>query len=136
MTDAEIMRRLKALIATPRDKRPIAIHCLEVLAGLGEKRLYSLARGNFKMHKRTREALARAFTLVENDQVVVTRAHRGGGWDRRPGEPDVLTIVEPKPPCVAVPRVRLTATGPRLEYVAQNPRAFPVLDEINRRWAK
>lgn len=115
MNEAEITRRLRALIATPRESRYIPIDRLGQLAGLGKGEVYEIARRG-TMRESTRLRLAQALTWVENDQVMVKK---------RPQKPTLITIREPRPPTVVTTRIEMTKQGPRLLFVGQNPRTFP-----------
>lgn len=115
MDEKEVIRRLRALIATPPESRPIAIDRLGQLASLGKGEVYEIAKRG-TMRSTTRMRLGRALTWVENDQVVIKR---------RVQKPSLVTIRPPQPPTVVRTRIEMTKQGPRLLFVGKNPRTFP-----------
>src|SRR5258708_11138879 len=119
MKDTEIVRRLRALIALPPKDRPISINKLELVAGVSDNEVYEVARVG-RMQEKTRLRLSRALTLVENDQVVVKR----GKGHSFPHTPPTVTVRAPQPQQRNVQRVTFTSQGPKVEFVAKNPRAF------------
>lgn len=129
MTPDEIRRRLRALIALPKDERPISIDRLEQVAGVSENAVYTVARGE-AMQERTRVRLAKALLLVENDQVVIRRGNRTSiePDERR----DRILTRAPRPPMQTHTRLAFTPAGPKVVFEAVNPRAFPKLDKIER----
>lgn len=122
MKDSEIVRRLRALIKMAPKDRPISIDKLELVAGVSDNEVYEVARVG-RMQEKTRVRLGRALTLVENDQVVVKR----GNGNSFPPTPPKVTVRAAQPPQVNVQRVTFGVAGPRVEFVATNPRAFPDL---------
>lgn len=119
LDDTEIVRRLKALLALPRGKRPITVDRLEEIAGVAQNTVYEVAKTG-RMQKKTRVRLTRALELVENDQLVIKK---------RPNLPTLISLRDPKPPQVVVQRVEFTAKGPKVRLLAINPLAFPELDQ-------
>lgn len=115
MNEKEVIRRLRALIRTTPNERPITVDRLESIAGISEGELYTIARRG-SMRDSTRARLARALTWVENNQVVV-RKH--------PNRPTEVAIVDPKPPQTIATRVEFTEGGPKVRFVALNPLTFP-----------
>ena len=122
MNDEEIVRRLRALIALPPKQRPISVERLEKVAGVADNEVYEVARVG-RMQKKTRARLSRALTLVENDQLVIKR----GQSNSFPPVPASVTIRAPQPKQLNVQRVEFTAQGPKVRFVATNPRAFTEL---------
>ena len=116
------MRRLRALIALAPKDRPISINKLELIAGVSDNEVYEVARVG-RMQEKTRVRLSRALTLVENDQVVVKR----GNGNSFPHTPPKVTVRAPQPQQRNVQRVTFTSQGPKVEFVATNPRTFPDL---------
>lgn len=128
MKAAEVLRRLRALIALAPGERPISIDRLEQVADVGENEVYKLARGVAKMSERTRIKLARALTLVENDQLVVRPGNRKS---IEPEERRDRILTRPaRPPMQTHARLAFTPGGPKVVFEAVNPRAFPKLDPI------
>jgi hypothetical protein len=121
VTVTEILRRIRALSEMHPRERPIPLERVAQLAGMDDSQLLTMLRGKGGMHERTRIRLSRAFEWVENDQVVIGKMQgkRGGG-----GTPASVTIRPPQPPQVTVRRVRFTTFGPKIEFVALNPRKF------------
>ena len=115
MNEVEIVRRVRALVATPPDRRPISVDRVEQLAGLGNGVLYEIGKRG-TMSAATRSRLARALVWVENDQVHVKR---------RANKPSLIRILDPKPPQEVLSSVQMTTKGPRVRFLAVNPRAFP-----------
>lgn len=115
MNEKEVIRRLRAIVALPRESRPIPLSRLEQLAGLSDGELYTIEKRG-TLSERTRIRLAKALSWVENDQVVVKKT---------PNRPTVISIVEPKPPCEIEPHVHISTEGVRIRYRALNPRTFP-----------
>lgn len=115
MTDHEILRRLRVLLAMHPDERPISIDRLEKLVGV-EDCVYDAVRGKKSFHVQTRIRIARALTLVENDQVVAKKKHLG---------PYEFTIRPPQPPVKIVPVIQFTGAPPKIRFLAQNPNALP-----------
>lgn len=128
MTGDEIKRRLRALVAMPDDERPIKVFQLERLAGLASCGIYKILRDDSELQVRTISKLERALTLVEENRVEYKRVRNGARWQK-----SELLLSPANPPCVAVSRVRFGPNGPKIERVAVNPRAFPVLEEVNRK---
>lgn len=117
MTDDEIVRRIRALLATPPEKRPFTVNRLERLAGLAKDHVPKIAKWG-GMKPATARRLARALTLFENDQVVATRSfHRN--------KPDKITIRAPQPPIERRMGIVFTKHGPRIEKRVVNPNTFP-----------
>lgn len=108
----------------PKD-RPISINKLELVAGVSDNEVYEVARVG-RMQEKTRVRLGRALSLVENDQVVVKR----GNGNSFPPTPPKVTVRAAQPPQVNVQRVTFGMGGPRVEFVATNPRAFPDLTPV------
>jgi len=115
----ELVRRVRALLAMPPQKRPISLYYLEMLAGLSGGAAREIAKTG-RMREESRIRLERAFTWIENNQVTIKK-RPGGPMGSRPAE---VTIGPPKPPQVTVSVVRFTATGPKIRSVAFNPLAF------------
>jgi hypothetical protein len=115
MTKEEIVRRLRALLATKPEERPIKVERLAHVAGLSLRGLRHIAAEG-TMQDASRVRLARALTWVENDQVVVKKT---------PNRPTVVTIRPPQPPQENVLAVDLTKDGPKVRIKAVNPRTFP-----------
>jgi hypothetical protein len=128
MTKDEIVRRLKALIAIAPKLRPISVDKLEHVAGIADNEVHKIAKRG-TMQEKTRVRLERALLLVENDQLVFKR----GVGTTFPPTPAKMTIRDPKPPQVNVQRVEFTENGPRIRFVATNPRAFPDLQIFTKR---
>lgn len=124
-----MLRRLRALIALPEGERPISIGRLERLAGVSENEVYKVARRG-TMIERTRLGLARALTLVENDQLVYRQGNRKSIYKAE--RADRVEQRAPRPPQKNVSRLAFTSSGPRVVFDAVNPRAFPKLDKIER----
>lgn len=114
MTDHEILRRLRVLLAMHPDDRPISINRLEQLVGV-EDCVYDAVRKK-SFHAQTRIRLARALTLVENDQVVVNKKLHAT---------PKFTIRPPRPPVKIVPVIHFTGAPPKIRFLAQNPNALP-----------
>lgn len=123
MTEDEVIRRLRALIAMPAEYRPITLYRLERLAGIAINSVYKIAREG-TIGKKNTARLGKAFELVENDQVVVKKNPKATGGS----EAATVSIGPVKPPMVIIHRVRFTASGAKIEMIPVNPRAFPVLD--------
>lgn len=123
MTPKEILRRIRALVAMHPSERPISLDRLEQLSGYSGD-LSVIIEGKGGMHERTRIRLGRALEWVENDQVVIGKIQgkRGGGSTSAS-----VHIRAPQPPQVTVRRVTFTPGGPRIQFVAVNPRTFPKL---------
>lgn len=128
MTHDEVIRRLRALMDMPPEKRPIPMKQLEKLAGVSPMHTYQVLRGNMKLQAATKAKYEYALTMLENDRFEYKRVRNGSRWAK-----NELILKPAKPPCVAVSRIRITKAGPIIERVAVNPRAFPVLPEINRK---
>jgi len=125
LTNEEIHRRLKALMAQSAHERPFPAYRLATVAGIDEKQIRKMPslKGNFQ--RTTREKLSRAFTLLEQGRIDFVRK----GWGKSP----IITVREdPRPPQKTVARVRITKNGPVIERVALNPARFDVLDEVNK----
>jgi len=115
VNEEEIIRRVRALIATAPADRPMSVDRVEQLAGLANGVLYEIGkRGTMSAASRSR--LARALVWVENDQVQVKR---------RANKPSLIRILDPKPPQEILSSVQMSAGGPRIRFLAVNPRAFP-----------
>lgn len=114
MTDHEILRRLRVLLSMHPDERPISVDRLEKLVGVDDCVYDAMRRKGF--HAQTRIRLARALTLVENDQVVAKRAGI---------KPFEITIRPPQPPVRIVPVIEFSGAPPKIRFLAQNPNAFP-----------
>ena len=125
----EVLRRIRAVIALPADERPISIDRLEQVAGVGDNEVYKVARAG-TMQARTRMRLAKALTLVENDQLVIMPGNRKSIYpeERR----DWILTRPPRPPMQTHARLAFTSGGPKVVFEAVNPRAFPKLDKIER----
>lgn len=115
LTEAEVIRRLRALLAMPPAERPISIDMLERAAGISASEIYPIAKRGSMMAGTLRK-LGRALLLLENDQLVI---------HRHPNLKAEITVRAPQPPLRMVRVVEVTAKGPRLRLVAQNPNAFP-----------
>ncbi len=115
LTEAEIIRRLRALLAIRPGERPITIDQLEKVAGLSESELYTIARRG-TMSAGTLRKLGRALILLENDQLVIKK---------RPNRPTEITVRAPQPPQRLVRVLEVTSKGVKIRTVAQNPNAFP-----------
>ena len=124
MTAAEILRRLRALIAMEPKKRPVTIDRLERVAGVSDNTVYDICR-NGTMQEKTRARMERALTLVENDQLVVKPRSGTAALFRTKSSESVRA---PQPPQVNVQRVTFTERGPRVVTTAVNPRTFPEFD--------
>jgi hypothetical protein len=120
MSKKEIVRRIRALEAIPRFKRPISIRQLGRISGLSESRNQFFAKTKEAltedMHDATQAKLSQALTWLENNQLELTRKGR---------EETKVTIQPPKPPCVMRKRFRLTDKGFEVITVAVNPLSFP-----------
>jgi hypothetical protein len=123
MEQDEIMRRLRALCAMPKKERPFTLFRLSQIAGVRDDQLQVSSVSRVGMYRDRHRKLERAFTLLENDQVVV---HRGC---KHYGEKYTYTIREPEPKQSMLTRIRMTERGPVLDFVAVNKAAFPVLPE-------
>lgn len=113
---AEVIRRLRALVATAAADRLIPIERLAQVAGVHDETIYAIAKhwhiGSDVIWRR----LARALVWVENDQLMI---------HKRPNKPTRVTIREPQPPQENVTRVVMVKGKPRLEFQPVNPRTFP-----------
>lgn len=118
MTKAEIIRRLRKLVALPLKERPISVALLEELAALHKRAVYEIIETQ-AMSERTRIRLERALTWVENDQV---RSPKMTLF--KPGQKREVSIGEPKKPCLTISVVRFTRNGPQITQVAYNPNAL------------
>lgn len=115
MTDEEVVRRLRVLVALPGEARPVSITRLEQIAGMAHGEVYEVAkRGTAQPN--TFRRLSRALEFVENDQLVIRR---------RQGKPSIITISDPKPPQKAVMSIRIDGAGLRMQTGFENPRALP-----------
>jgi hypothetical protein len=121
------MRRIRALAKMHPRERPISLDRLEQIAAMPDSGIDQLLQGKGGMQERTRIRLSRALEWVENDQVVVGKVQgiRGGGT-----RPATVTIRAPQPPQVTVRQIQFTSSGPKVRFVAINPRAFPKLSKI------
>ena len=124
MTAAEIVRRLRALVAMEPKKRPVTIDRLERVAGVSDNTVYDICR-NGTMQEKTRARMERALTLVENDQLVVKPRSGTAALFRTKSSESVRA---PQPPQVNVKRVVFTENGPKIQIRPVNPLSFPVLD--------
>lgn len=115
MDEAEIVRRLRALLEMAPDKRPISITQLEKIAGVADKTVYDICKIG-RMQRKTKSRLEKALLLVENDQLVMKRDS-----DKRIN----VSIRDPQPKMVIMQRVEFTSTGPKVRSVAANPLSFP-----------
>ena len=115
MTDGEVVRRLRVLVALPEEARPVSITRLEQVAGMAHGEVYEVARRG-TAQPNTFRRLSRALEFVENDQIRVRR---------RANKPSVITIADPKPPQETVMSVRLEADGLKVRTGFHNPRALP-----------
>ena len=138
MKDEEIRRRLKALLELPHSERPISVYRLAWLVGIKPEHLRRFGKRANRFRGTQRAQIERALLLLENGQVLIEPGEgpglgRGGGLT----PPPKVTILEkPHSPQRNIPRVRLTAKGPKLEYVVVNPNTFPVLDPVNKQGVK
>jgi len=123
MTKEEILRRLQAICAMEREKRPFTVRLLGKLAGMAHYNVFHTAAGRRPIGKKAKLRLERALTQLENAEVVIKRH----GSKRHS-----IEFVPPKPPQENIPRVRLGPNGPVMEWVAVNPNTFPVLDAVNK----
>lgn len=115
MEDAEIVRRLRVLVALNPEDRPISIGRLEQIAGMAKGEVYEVAkRGTAQPN--TFRRLSRALEFVENDQIQV---------QRRQNKQSIITIGDPKPAQEAVMSVKLENGVPRVRTGFHNPRALP-----------
>lgn len=129
MKASEIVRRARALLALAPDERPVSVQRLEKIAGVADDTLYDVARTG-SMQAKTRVRLARAFTLVENDQIRIRQGNRKSIY---PAERvDVVTLVSPRRPMETIMRLAFTKDGPKVRFEAVNPLAFPKLDKLER----
>ncbi len=115
MTDEEVVRRLRVLIALNPGDRPISIGRLETIAGMAHGEVYEVAKRGTAMPNTFRR-LSRALEFVENDQVIVRQ---------RQNKPSIVTIGDPKPAQQSVMSVRLESDGLRVRTGFHNPRALP-----------
>ncbi len=115
MEQDEVIRRLRALLAIPPGQRPISIDMLERAAGISASEVYQIVKRSY-MQAGTHRKLARALTLLENDQLVIKF---------RPNRPTEITVRAPQPPQRLVRVVEVTSKGVKIRTVAQNPNAFP-----------
>jgi len=126
MDKREILRRLAVLIAMPAGVRPISIYRLTALADVGKDTIYTVLERN-TMTETTRAKLARALSLVENDQVTFKRANGKVMPDERTGM--TIQLRAPRKTQATVRRVVFTKDGPKVIYEAVNPLAFPKFDK-------
>lgn len=132
MNQDEIVRRIKALLLLDPAKRPISVDKLEELSGIADNGVYDIARQG-RMQDRTREKLARVFTLLENDQISVQHRHGGRGGSK----PAIVSINPvPKPPVAYVRCIKFTEHGPRVVNKAINPLTFPPYSEAKMKKVK
>lgn len=122
MDATEIVRRIRALLAMPESERPISVDRLESIAGISDGLVYKIAKSGV-MQQKSIVRLSRALELVENDQIAVKMVHK---------KPSQVSIRSPKPPQINVQRVTFVNGRPKIEIIAINPRAFPVLDNFGK----
>jgi hypothetical protein len=130
MTREEVRRRITALIALPKEKRPITTWKLAQLAGGHFQDIYAIAKGAYLGKDRAAQ-YAKVLELVEGDQIEV-RNKKGIR-----GNVHIVTVrADPRPRQLRVQQVHFTNEGPKIRTLTVNPGAFPVLPGIDSRRKK
>jgi hypothetical protein len=120
----EIMRRLRALFATPPKERPFSVPVLAHVSGIRESHLWRAAKSHKGMYREQQRRLERAFTLLENGQVEARRVSKARGTY------EITVYEDTLPEQTMLTRIRMTDRGPVLDWVAVNKAAFPVLPQV------
>jgi hypothetical protein len=128
MSVEEIRRRVFALMNMSREERPIPLYRFARLVGMSDEEMSKEFKRTKTMYEKNRVRYERVLLWVENNQVVCEKRKPKRGDKSK----DTLIIVDPRPRQKMLSRVRITKDGPRLERVAVNPGAFPVLPNINK----
>lgn len=103
LTAEEVVRRIRVLRAIPTYERPVRFSQLQKMTGIARYDIHRYARWDQMPEPKRLAKLSAAFLEVES---------------------------QGKQVCIQ--RVRITPTGPVLDWVAVNPLAFPELPPVNK----